>query len=84
MSDTPTTPENGRNSKVVTPARIAAAVCVIVPFAAMFWVASYNRTGPSLGGFPFFYWYQLVWVVITALLMGAAYWLIRYDERGRR
>ena len=38
----------------------------LVPFVAMLWVASYNRTAPALGGIPFFYWYQLLWVLIRA------------------
>lgn len=25
----------------------------------------YNRTDPALGGMPFFYWYQLVWIPIS-------------------
>lgn len=35
---------------------------LFVPFAAVAWVPFYNRETPSLFGFPFFYWYQLLWV----------------------
>jgi hypothetical protein len=41
---------------------------LLVPFAAVAWVPFYNRTLPSLFGFPFFYWYQLLWVPVTSLL----------------
>ncbi len=73
-----------RSGPVVTPARVAAAVCVIAPFVATLWVGSYNRKSPDIGGMPFFYWYQLLWVIITAVLMAAAYFLIKYDQGQRR
>jgi hypothetical protein len=37
-----------------------------------------------LWGFPFFYWYQLLWVFITAGLVSAAYRLVIGEERKRR
>lgn len=37
----------------------------------------YARSTPELFGFPFFYWYQFVVVIATALLTGAVYWLTR-------
>jgi len=47
------------------------------------WVPFYNDLTPVLGGFPFFYWYQLMWVPIVAILAAAAYLLSRRAERGR-
>ena len=35
-----------------------------------------------LGGFPFFYWYQLMWVVIVAILAAVAYLLSKLAQRG--
>jgi FtsH-binding integral membrane protein len=46
---------------------------LLVPFVAMMWVSSYNRAGPSWGGVPFFYWYQLVWILISAALTFIVY-----------
>jgi hypothetical protein len=46
---------------------------VLVPFIALGWVPFYNRTGPELFGIPFFYWYQLSWIVIGALLLALVY-----------
>lgn len=34
----------------------------------LLWVPFYNRLEPSLGGVPFFYWYQMAWIVVTAAL----------------
>jgi hypothetical protein len=69
---------------LISPLRVVAAVCVVAPFVAMLWIASYNRETPRLLGFPFFYWYQLTWVVITALLMAVALVAVGRDEAARR
>lgn len=45
----------------------------ILPFVAMLWVPSYNRLTPEVFGFPFFYWYQLLWVVGSAAIAGIVY-----------
>lgn len=41
---------------------------LLIPFAGLLWVPFYNARTPELFGFPFFYWYQLLWVPLTALL----------------
>jgi hypothetical protein len=46
---------------------------LLLPFAAMLWVSSYNRIEPSVFGVPFFYWYQLLWVVLSAILCVIVY-----------
>ena len=43
---------------------------LIVPFVATLWPPFYARVGPVLAGLPFFYWYQMLWVILTALLVG--------------
>ncbi|HEX5932412.1 MAG TPA: DUF3311 domain-containing protein [Methyloceanibacter sp.] len=47
----------------------------LVPFVAMLWVASYNRTAPALDGIPFFYWYQLGWILAGAAIVLLVYWI---------
>jgi hypothetical protein len=37
-----------------------------------------------LWGFPFFYWYQLLWVFISAALVSICYRLVSREERRRR
>ena len=44
-------------------------------YLAVLWPPFYNRVGPSLLGVPFFYWYQLAWVIISALLTGLIYFV---------
>jgi hypothetical protein len=45
------------------------AVCAIVAL----WVPLYNRAEPALFGVPFFYWFQLLWIVVTAIATAIAY-----------
>jgi hypothetical protein len=42
---------------------------LVLPFIALMWVPSYNSVEPTLGGFPFFYWYQFLWLLITSGLI---------------
>ena len=42
---------------------------LLVPYVAMLWVPFYDRTEPELAGIPFFYWYQLVWIVLGAAIL---------------
>ena len=46
---------------------------LLIPFLVVLWVASYNRLEPALGGVPFFYWYQIAWILIGALLVLVVY-----------
>ena len=40
---------------------------------AVLWPAFYNRLEPQWAGIPFFYWYQLLWVIIGAVLTAIVY-----------
>ncbi|MER7954000.1 DUF3311 domain-containing protein [Streptomyces sp. NPDC096030] len=69
---------------VVTPIRVVVALCLIAPFVAMLWVSSYAKVEPTLAGIPFFYWYQMAWVVISTVLTMIAYKLWQRDQRARK
>jgi Protein of unknown function (DUF3311) len=43
-------------------------VLLILPFLGLLYPPLYATDSPELFGFPFFYWYQLAWVPIAALL----------------
>jgi hypothetical protein len=62
--------------------RVMVAVLLIAPFVVYLAVPSYARVKPRLAGFPFFYWWQLLWVILTAVFIGVAYLLTR--QGGRR
>jgi hypothetical protein len=48
-------------------------ILLLLPFIGLLWVPFYNHALPSLFGFPFFYWYQLIWVPLTSLLIWIVY-----------
>jgi hypothetical protein len=48
---------------------------LVIPFLLVVWVPSYNRVEPTLGGVPFFYWYQLGAILIGAGVALTVYWL---------
>jgi hypothetical protein len=56
---------------------IWARLLLLLPFIAMLWVASYNAVEPSIAGVPFFYWYQLLWVLLGAAIVAFVYMLER-------
>ncbi|MER5544470.1 DUF3311 domain-containing protein [Streptomyces sp. NPDC001118] len=78
MSDTPEV-----RPPIVTPVRVIIALCLGAPFVALLWVGSYAKTDPAFIGIPFFYWYQMLWVLISTALTVTAYKLWQRDQRGR-
>ncbi|WP_423392780.1 DUF3311 domain-containing protein [Burkholderia sp. LMG 21824] len=46
---------------------------LVLPLIAMVWVPSYSKIEPQWLGFPFFYWYQLLWVFISAVITAFVY-----------
>ena len=49
----------------------------LIPFIGLLWVPFYNFANPPFLGFPFFYWYQLAWIPLVAILSTIAYLLVR-------
>lgn len=58
----------------------AALWLLVLPYIGLLAVPFYNIHDPVLFGFPFFYWYQLAWVPLTALLTFIAYRSVRHDD----
>jgi hypothetical protein len=44
-----------------------------VEFIAVLWPPFYNKAVPAWIGIPFFYWYQLLWVIISAVVTAVVY-----------
>ena len=49
-----------------------------LPYLALCFPQMYARAEPVLLGFPFFYWYQLAWVIVTAAVLGLVYRKLKY------
>ncbi|NKJ48538.1 hypothetical protein CIC12_17690 [Burkholderia sp. SG-MS1] len=45
----------------------------LIPLALVVCVPFYNRVEPTLWGLPFFYWVQMLFVIVGALVTGAIY-----------
>ncbi|WP_405660948.1 DUF3311 domain-containing protein [Streptomyces sp. RK9] len=85
MSDAPEVPVAPEvRQPVVTPVRVVIALCLVAPFVAMLWVSSYAKADPTFIGIPFFYWYQMLWVLISTALTMIAYQLWQRDQRARK
>ncbi|WP_047487741.1 DUF3311 domain-containing protein [Terriglobus sp. TAA 43] len=50
---------------------------LLLPVVALIFPSLYNRETPTLFGFPFFYWYQLLWVFIATAILGLVYKLVK-------
>ncbi len=51
----------------------AAGVLLLIPVVALMAVPLYAKAGPELFGFPFFFWYQFVWVFLCSAMTWTAY-----------
>jgi hypothetical protein len=60
------------------------AVLLLAVLVGTLWVPIYNKTTPTWGGWPFFYWYQLLWIPVVALISWCAYLLSRLGRTGTR
>jgi hypothetical protein len=50
---------------------------LLLPYIALLWLPFYNDAQPNVLGFPFFYWYQFLWVPITSILIYVVYRCIK-------
>lgn len=57
--------------------RVITGILLAIPLVALALVPTYSRETPTLWGFPFFYWYQLLWVLLTPVFTVAAYLVIK-------
>ncbi|HET8633843.1 MAG TPA: DUF3311 domain-containing protein [Gemmatimonadales bacterium] len=66
--------------------RILIGLMFLVVVIVSLWVPLYNRTDPALAGMPFFYWFQIAWIVAGAGAVAVAYVLdVRWSQvTGRR
>ena len=56
---------------------------LLVPLLGVLIPPIYNSADPHLIGIPFFYWYQMLWVLVSTALTVTAYQLWQRDQRAR-
>ncbi|MDT0262386.1 DUF3311 domain-containing protein [Jatrophihabitans lederbergiae] len=74
MSDTP-------RPRLSPGVAVLVGILLAIPVLALLIVPIYARRGPELWGFPFFYWYQMLWVLLSGLFTGSAYLLVDRDRK---
>jgi membrane protein implicated in regulation of membrane protease activity len=80
----PDEPAERRRSYNLPPAQlVVVAVLLLIPIVALMWVSTYAKSGPSLWGFPFFYWYQFLWVFLAAICTSIAYAIVHAHQDRR-
>ena len=50
---------------------------LVLPFVGLLFPGIYAHAEPSLGGLPFFYWYQFAWVFLSSAITGLVYYRTR-------
>ncbi len=48
---------------------------LLIPFIVLLWPPFYNSWDPPIFGIPFFYWFQLLWVILTAIITAVVYFI---------
>lgn len=64
-------------------AKLISGVLLVIPMIALALVPTYSSETPKLWGFPFFYWYLMLWVLLTPIFTWTAY-LVVTKARGER
>ncbi len=63
--------------------KILKFVLLALPYFFMvLGIGIYDRVKPEIGGFPFFYWYQLLWIFLAAILTSTVYAIEQREKRG--
>ncbi len=61
--------------------RIIAAILILIPLIIYIDLPSYNSVNPELLGVPFFYWYQTLWLALSAIIFAVAAILLYWGEK---
>jgi len=67
---------------------VVIVLILVPPVVVPLWVPLYRKIDPTLWGFPFFYWFQFLLILCSAVLTIVAYYLStiadRKDREGER
>jgi hypothetical protein len=59
-------------------------VLLVPPVVLPLWVPLYDKTDPTLWGFPFFFWFQFALILVSAVMTVLVYLLSQAAERKDR
>jgi len=49
----------------------------VVQYVAVLFPSFYNKVEPQWIGIPFFYWYQMLWVILSAIFTAIVYYNVK-------
>ena len=64
----------------LTPTKYLVAALLLVGIVTPLLVPTYDQREPRLLGFPFFYWYQLLWVFLAAGICALCFYLLKRER----
>jgi hypothetical protein len=71
-------PMDGRRERAWSPWYLL----LLIQFIPALWVPLYNRVEPTLGGMPFFYWFQLALIFVSAVVTAIVYFATDTSRNG--
>lgn len=77
----PTDPEAPQDDTRRRPRWSPIYLLLLVPLIGTLIPPFYNSEAPKIGGMPFFYWYQLLWIPISVVCTWIVYRASRGDKR---
>ncbi|MEP6664892.1 MAG: DUF3311 domain-containing protein [Nocardioidaceae bacterium] len=63
-------------NRLPTGTTVIAGLLLAIPILALLIVPIYDEEDPHLWGFPFFYWYQFLWVFLASAFTFGAFKVI--------
>jgi hypothetical protein len=81
MSQQNVTPRSTGDRPERTPGWSWWYLLFIVQFVAVLWPPFYNTIEPAWAGIPFFYWYQMLMVIVGAILTAIVYFATDAEHR---
>jgi hypothetical protein len=65
------------NTRPARKSRSAWNWLLAIPLLALVFPGIYARQTPELFGFPFFYWYQMAWILLTGLVTAVVFLVVK-------
>ncbi|MEM0133905.1 MAG: DUF3311 domain-containing protein [Thermoplasmatales archaeon] len=63
--------------------KAAVAILLLIPIVVFAITPLYNFSGPKLFGITFFYWFETLWLFVSAAFFTAAAYLLNKMESGK-
>ncbi|MFP3280402.1 MAG: DUF3311 domain-containing protein [Vulcanisaeta sp.] len=67
--------------RVATWRKVVAGVLFTIPWIFYLLLTLYDTAQPELGGVPFFYWFQTLWLVVSSILFIIAVFILYPGRR---